>query len=110
MSKIYVLQHKDENFTGQFGHVGFENGRGSTSSKQDADWCCSVSKHNANPPCKLFRTFIPKAPEEIEKDKMKKVRAAKKPKAKKKTSKKETKEKEKPELIRKVKNEGRNPD
>jgi len=97
MSKIYVLQHKDENFSDVFGHVGFQNGRGTTSSKHDALWCITQSKKNENPPCKLIKEYTPISPEDVEKEKMKKVREAKKPNAKKQTGKEKAKEKEKPE-------------
>lgn len=104
MNKIYVLQHKSPDFTGQFGHVGFENGKGTTSSKQDADFCCAGTwfkgkkRERPNPsPCTLIRTYIPESPEVIaEKEKMAKVRKAKKSNAKEKTGKKEAKKEEKP--------------
>lgn len=106
MSKIYVLQHKSPAFTGQVGHVGFENGKGTTSSKQDADFCCAETwfkgkkreRLNLNP-CTLVRVYTPESPEIIaEKEKMAKVRKAKKPNAKEKASKKETKKEEKSEV------------
>lgn len=34
---IYRLKHPTAGFTGHWGPIGFENGRGSTSSKQDRD-------------------------------------------------------------------------
>jgi len=34
---IYILKHPQKGFTGMWGPIGFENGRGSTSSRGDRD-------------------------------------------------------------------------
>ena len=52
---IYVLKHPDEGFAGMCGAVGFQNGRGTTSSKDDADYCVSSNKCK----CKIVDKFIP---------------------------------------------------
>ena len=68
---IYVLKHPSPGFSGQFGHVGFENGKGTTSSKQDADFCCAKEwikgkKKRVNPhPCELIDSYVPESPEAI---------------------------------------------
>ena len=109
MSKIYVLQHKDENFSDVFHGVQFQNGRGTTSSYHDAEWCITKSKKNPNPPIQLIKSYTPWFPEEIKKAelaekektakaKMAKAREAKKSNAKKKTGKTEEKEEEKSEV------------
>ncbi len=39
MATIYILKHPQPGFTGYVLGVGFDNGRGSTNSKTDADNC-----------------------------------------------------------------------
>lgn len=39
---VYILRHKNSNFSGTFFAVGFHKGRGSTSSKFDRDRCVSA--------------------------------------------------------------------
>jgi len=74
---IYILKHKEKGFTGMCGHVWFENGRGSTSDKSDADFC--VKKLGCEDITKEWHEK--KAKEEA----MKKAREAKEAKAKAKT-------------------------
>jgi len=72
---IYTLKHPSKELNGMFGAVGFQNGRGSTSNKVDADLCVKLG-------CELVREYEPPTFEEtakVEAEKAKPEKAKVKP-------------------------------